>query len=271
MHRISATLVLFVAGALALGAQTAAADAPIEGIWSFNGGEIGIQGQPGGTLIGTVVAPTKFSQCLHPQGEQIWTQMREQPDGSYWGLHQWYFETLECIRNPELGLTAWRVLSAADGSHFLRVCFSAPGSKSQPTIAANGDSAGATYGCSDSARVSALPTVKRSEFGKYIVLPANTSCFGRRKMKIHLNDPAGDSLAKTFVGLSSGAIHRQAKLQQHGAGITATLNLKGLTASTFKVTVRLRTVLGTKIMSKRTYRLCGGAPRHKARHRSTSR
>jgi hypothetical protein len=266
MRRLLATAMLLATAVLVLAAQPALAEKPIEGVWSFNGGEVGIQGQSDGMLTGTVVTPTKFSQCFHPIGEQVWTQMREQPDGSYWGLHQWYFENSECQHNPELGLTAWRVLSASDGSHFLRVCFSAPGSKSQPMIAPDGSSAGATFGCSDSARVSRLPTIKPSEVGKYIVLPANRSCFGRPKMHVHLHDPASDPLAKIFVGLKSGAIHRQAKVKRHGSSVTATLNLRGLTMSTFKVTVRLTTTLGTQISRKRTYRLCGAASRHRTHH-----
>jgi hypothetical protein len=266
MRRTSTTIALLVAGALALGAQSAAADAPIEGVWSFNGGEVGVKAQPGGALIGTVVEPTKFSQCFHPAGEQVWTQMRQQPDGSYWGLHQWYFETPGCVRNPELGLTAWRVLSAPDGSRFLRVCFSEPGSKSQPTIAPNGAAAGDTYGCSDSARVSGLPVVKSSEVGKYISLPANGGCFGRPKLRIQISDPASDRIAKIFVGLKSGSVQRRAKLKRKGSKVTATLNLRGLPGPTFKVSVRLTTVLGSRISRKRTYRLCAAS--HRRAHRS---
>src|SRR5271156_5348058 len=87
----------------------------VEGVWSFNGGRIAVQEQQPGVFEGTVLAPTTFSLCAHPEGEQIWTQMVEQPDGSYWGNHQWFFETSECIRNPAPGPTAWRVLQNAEG------------------------------------------------------------------------------------------------------------------------------------------------------------
>jgi hypothetical protein len=101
--------------------------------------------------------------------------------------------------------------------------------------------------------------------GKYIVLPASHGCFGRSKMRIHLHDPASDPLDKIFVGLKSGAVHRRAKLKRHGSTVTATLDLRGLSGS-FKVTVRVTTVLGTQISRKRTYRLCGAPPRHRAHH-----
>jgi hypothetical protein len=125
-------LLLFSAGARAA--------APIEGVWSFNGGRIAVKSSPGGTFTGTVVAPTKFSLCTHPVGEEIWTQMVAQPDGSYWGLHQWFYETSECFRNPSLGASAWRVLESPQG-RYLRVCLSEPGSNLQPTIAADGTAA----------------------------------------------------------------------------------------------------------------------------------
>src|ERR1700689_1456437 len=70
---------------------------PIEEVWSFSGGQVAIQAQPGGTFVGTVVAPTSFAECTHPVGEPMWTDITPQPDGSYWGLHQWFFENAGCL------------------------------------------------------------------------------------------------------------------------------------------------------------------------------
>src|SRR5277367_5552259 len=75
---------------LALGVASAGAASNIEGIWSFNGGQIGVQRLSNGTYEGTVVAATKFAECTHEVGEPIWTGMTEQADGSYVGLHQWF-------------------------------------------------------------------------------------------------------------------------------------------------------------------------------------
>ena len=245
----------------------AGAAEPIENVWSFNGGKVAVQAQPDGSLTGTVVAPTKFSDCFHPVGEKVWTNMRRQPDGSYWGDHQWFFETSECIANPIPGLTAWRVLRTPSGDRFLRVCFSEPGSTSQPTIAADGSSAGATFGCSDSALVSPVPVVSTSEAGKYVLLPANTGCIGHNRLKFKLRDPVGDPFAKIVVRLTSGSIHRRATLQRHKALVTATLNLKGLTAPQFTVRVHASTVLGQELSAKRTYRRCGKTPHRRSHHR----
>jgi hypothetical protein len=250
MRRTTATLVLLVAGALGLGAQSAAAAAPIEGVWTFNGGEVSVRAQPGGTLTGTVVAPTKFSQCFHPAGEQMWTQMRLQPDGSYWGLHQWYFATEACDPNPALGLTAWRFLTTGQ-RHFLRVCFSEPGSPSQPQISATGEVTGATFGCVDSTRVPALR----------LALPRNASCVGRPKLKLPFQGPMGDPFEKVAVSLRSGKIHRVARVRRQGTTATATLNLRGLTASRFTVKAQLATVSGQQLTHKRVYRRCGATPR----------
>jgi hypothetical protein len=260
---LAATVLLL--GLLALWPGRAGAATPIEGIWSFNGGEVAIQDQEDGTFLGTVVAPTKFSQCYHPVGERMWTQMRLQSDGSYFGLHQWYFATAECVPNPSLGLTAWRVLQAADGSRFLRVCFSAPGSTSQPLIAADGADHGATFGCSDSARISALPTIEQSEADRYLVLPSSASCFPRQKMKVRINDPVGDPFAKVSVKLRSGKVRRRAKLKHYAHRVVATLNLRGLPRPTFTVTVHTTTLLGSSLSSKRTYRVCSAPPKVRAR------
>jgi hypothetical protein len=265
MRRTSVILVLLVAGALGLGAQSASAEAPIEGVWSFNGGEVGIQGQPDGTLTGTVVDPTKFSQCFHPVGEQVWTQMRLQPDGSYWGLHQWYFANEACEPNPTLGLTAWRVLAGEGGSRFLRVCFSEPGSSSQPQISAAGVATGATFGCVDSTRISSLPSLSAAKLASYVTLPGNGSCIGHTKLKVRVQDPPNDPLKKVAVSLRSGKVRRNAKVKRQGASVLATLNLKGLTASKFTVKVQLTTVLGEQLSRKRVYRRCAVMSPHRRR------
>ncbi len=259
------TIVLLTLVALAVLPSAAAAASPIEGIWSFNGGQVAVQAQDDGTFTGTVVAPTKFSECFHPAGEVMWTEIRSQPDGSYFGLHKWYFADSDCVPNPTRGLTAWRVLTAADGSKFLRVCFSAPDSPSQPTISPDGKSQGATFGCSDSTRISALPNVKQSEAGKYLLLPDNASCIGRKRMRIRIKDPAGDPFKKFSVKLRSGKVRRRAKLRNRPNGAVAILNLRGLPRATFTVSVRATTLLGSSITSKRRYRLCSAPATVRAR------
>jgi hypothetical protein len=262
---LTVALLALAVGLLALWPGQAGAATPIEGVWSFNGGQVAIQAQEDGTFLGTVVAPTKFSECYHPVGEEMWTQIRLQPDGSYHGVHQWYFATSECVPNPALGLTAWRVLQAPEGSRFLRVCFSAPGSSSQPTIAADGTNQGATFGCSDSARISALPSIKRSEVSKYLILPSNRNCVRRLKMKVRIHDPASDPFQKISVRLRSGAVHRRARLKRRAHNVVATLSLRGLPSETFTVTVRTTTLLGSSLSTKRSYRVCSAPAAVRAR------
>ncbi len=201
--------------------------------------------------------------------EQIWTGIEPQGDGSYWGLHQWYFATEECVSNPTLGLTAWRVLHTASGSRFLRVCFSEPGSGSQPTIAPDGTAAHATFGCVDSALISPLPVVKPDQFGEQVTLPSNKTCFGRSQMRIRVRDPKNDPIKTVLVTLHSGKVTRRAKLKRHHAAVTATLSLKGLSAGTFTVTVKVVTVLGNHLAGKRKYHSCPKKlrPPHPHHHR----
>ncbi len=242
---------------LVVGVASARAESSIEGVWSFNGGKVAIQeAQSEETFFGTVVAPTKFAQCTHPVGERMWTDMRRQPDGSYWGLHQWFFGTEECIPNPSLGPSAWRVLPGKGGSHFLRACFSEPGSNDQPTIAPSGESAHVTFGCVDSALVAALPEVTPAQFERYVTLPGNKSCIARKRLRIHMRAPKNDPFKKIVVTLDSGRVHRIAKVKRHGGHAVATLSLKGLSTSSFTVTIRLTTVLGDHLSRKRTYGIC---------------
>jgi hypothetical protein len=241
--------------AAAFAAGSASADAPIEGVWSFNGGKVAIKEQANGSFLGTVVSPTKFAQCTHPVGEEMWTQLTPQADGSYWGLHQWFFETEECVPNPVLGPTAWRVLQKGQ-ARLLRVCFSAPGSNAQPTIGVDGSAANVTFECVDSARISALPDASTDKATKYLTLPRQSGCFGRKRLRIRIRDPRNDPLAKVVVVLSSGSIRRQGKLKRGSGHTVATLNLDGLSKPSFTVTIRLTTVLGHHLSAKRKYRLC---------------
>jgi hypothetical protein len=185
----------------------------------------------------------------------MWTQLTPQADGSYWGLHRWFFETEECIANPIPGPTAWRVLQRGE-TRFLRVCFSAPGSNSQPTIAADGTAANVTFECVDSARISALPDTPAGGIAKYLTLPDQSGCLRRRRLRIRIRDPKNDPLAKVVVTLKSGSLHRRAKLKRHDGHTVATLNLTGLSKPSFAVTIRLTTVLGHHLSAKRKYRLC---------------
>lgn len=260
-------LSLTVAALFLLGAVSSAeAESSIEGVWSFNGGKVAVEANADGSFRGVIVAPTKFSQCFHPVGEEVWSEIKPQSDGSYWGLHQWYFETAECTPNPERGLTAFRVVTGGDGSKSLEVCFSEPASKSQPKIPPSGSPSGATYGCSNSARISPLPSVSPADAPKYILLPGNGLCLTRPKLKVRLRNPSGDPIVKAKVLLRSGKIRRRAKLTHKSNGIVATLNLRRLTKPKFTVSVHVTTALGHQLNRKRAYRLCGPVRAGKHHH-----
>jgi hypothetical protein len=256
-------LLCALAISLAVPAGAGASDG-IEGVWTFNGGKVAVQAAGDGSFFGVVVEPTTFSECSHPVGESIWTQIRPQPDGSYWGLHQWYFGTT-CDAYPEGGPTAWRILNKHNGSRSLEVCFSEPGGP-QPQIAVSGSATGADSGCSTSDWVSGLPPLKPGDAPRYILLPVNGSCLSRSKLQIRLHDPQGDPLVKVSVLLSSGPVRRSAKLARRKKGVLATLNLRGLTRPNFKVSVRATTALGVVLKRQRSYRLCDRRPIRPGKH-----
>jgi hypothetical protein len=243
---------------------------PIEEVWSFNGGEVAIQAQQGGTLVGTVVAPTKFAQCTHPIGEQMWTDIRLQPDGSYWGLHQWYFDTSECLHNPVLGPTAWRVLQAVSGVRYLLVCFSSPGGP-QPTIAADGAVKNVTFGCRESTRIAPVPVQAAAtssagvqSFAQAVSLPSARECFSRRVFQIHLRDPRYDPLKEVVVTIKG----RRVAVARRGKVFAATIDLKGLPRGAFTVKIHATTVLGHHLSGSRTYHTCAKKPMKATRPRA---
>jgi hypothetical protein len=258
---ISAVLVattLVVGGA----AASASAEPSIEGLWSFNGGQVAIEAQPGGEYVGVVIAPMVFALCPHPEGQRMWTGMRLQSDGSYWGMHQWYLEP-SCALNPMLGPTAWRLLEGPDESHFLRVCFGEPGTV-QPTIEANGLSNKVTSPpCVDSALLATLSeiVVPSSEvqvqaFKQYVALPGVQKCLSKRKFMIHFRSRKSDPFQKAIVTLSGRAI----AVTHHRGVFVATVNLRGLPPGPFTVKIRVTTAHGQHLSGSRTYHTCATRP-----------
>jgi hypothetical protein len=225
---------IVLSAVLALGVSVAAANS-IEGVWSFNGGAVGIQALSDGTFQGTVVTPTRFSECVHPAGEVMWTDMQPQTDGSFWGFHQWYHGAgATCELEPVLGHTAWRVLETAGGVRVLKVCFNSPGGETQPTIAPDGKEANVTYSCVESSPLAPLPKVSEEEgsgkggignggsgggsdsggsgsgsgsglitFSDTVLLPNAKACISQSSLKIKLRDPKYDPLTEVVVASRS--------------------------------------------------------------------
>lgn len=238
---------------LAPGAASASAD-PIEGIWSFGGGQVAVQGQPDGTFTGTVVAPTKLINCTHEVGERMWTDIVAQPDGSYWGLHRWFYDTSSCQHNPIPGLTAWRILET-NGSRYLRVCFSEPGIERQPQISPAGAVTESNFGCDDSNLIAPLP---KGGLEHYVSVP-NSSCLLRGRIRIRIHDPKYDPLSRVRVTLLSGSSRKRAKVRRRKRGYVATANLTRLPGTRpVLVKINLTTVLGRHLKKKRRYRRCLG-------------
>ncbi len=231
--------------------STAAAQADIEAVWSFSGGQVAVQAQGDGTFLGTVIRPTTLAVCAHPTGEQMWTGVVAQPDGQYFGKHQ-YYSNADC--SPiERGNTAYRVLAKPDGARFLRVCFAAPEDVGvQPTIAPDGTAASDSDGCVDSDLVSPLPAGKpKLETVATLPKQGKKKCLSRRSFKIRLREPSGDALKSAEVFLNGKRIQ-----VRRGERLTAPINLKGLPKGRYTVKIVAKTVLGKTIQGKRKYRTC---------------
>lgn len=230
---------------------------PIEGVWSFSGGAVAIEGLANGTYQGTVVNPTKFAVCTHPPGQVMWTNMRQQSDGSFWGLHTWFQGGDKCEENPLRGLTAWRVLVGADGTRHLVVCFSTPGDASQPEIAADGKCTGGTFGPAiESNPLAPLPGSSPSEkvtFERVVRVPVNSSCLKRNSLKIKLRNPKYDPLREVVVKVNG----KKVKTVKGTEKLTKPIVLKNLPDGTFKVSVIATTVLDERLKGHRNYTSCG--------------
>jgi hypothetical protein len=231
---------------------TAAAQADIEGVWGFTGGQVAVQPQSDGSFLGTVVRQTQFAECPHPVGEKMWTGVRPQGDGQYWGFHQW-FNTADCSYKSPLGKIALRVLAKPDGSRFLRVCFARPENQdTQPTIAPDGTATGDEQGCNDSDLLAPLPKGTPA-VNTIATLPSQgrKRCLSKRSFRIRLKEPRGDALVSANVFVNGRRVATRS-----GARITAPVNLRGLPRGRYSVRITARTVLGRTITGTRRYRTC---------------
>lgn len=108
--------------------SAAAGQAPIEGPWLYEGGEVMVSaGDTPGSFVGTVRRPTKFIECAHPRGERMW-EVSGSGD-SYQGTHRW-FTRPDCSQQDD-GAATWRIRESGD--RFLLVFCTAPPAGGSPS------------------------------------------------------------------------------------------------------------------------------------------
>lgn len=256
-RRALTSLPVVLLAVFAFSGSATAATNEIEGTWSFSGGAVTITPEPNGTFTGTVVTETKFGECPHAVGEPMWTEMKEQGDGSFWGFHKWFVDSNgECKPDPNangLGPTAWRVLGASTGTPSLKVCFSHPGT-SQPTIGPNGEEANVTDKCVTLTRLAPSSTTTTGsggvQFSKTVVLPKG--CVAQSSLKIQLKDPTYDPLTQVVVKLNGKTVVSVKGVKRIKKGIT----LKKLPSGNYKIGVVATTVLKQRLTGSQTYKSC---------------
>jgi hypothetical protein len=252
------TLVILLAAlaAMATAASAASPQPTIEGVWSLDGGTVIVAPDGSGHIVGTVASPITFANCPHPAGQTMWTDLTANADGSYSGLHQWYHGIgANCTPLPQLGPTTFRVLTNSNGSTVLAVCFSKPGTTA-PTIASDGTTSNASYGCTKSAAVAGVPSTPPT-FSQTITMPPATpsaiaACTSRRDFKIHIREPHNDPFTKLRIFLGD----RLFRYYRHGDLITSVINLRGLPLGTYTLKIRARTAAGFVVKGHRTYHTC---------------
>lgn len=261
-----AIVAVIAAALLSIGAASAGAASEIAYAWTFEHGEVGIQRAANGELVGIVLQPTQFAVCTHEAGEEMWTDIAPQPDGSYWGLHQWFVNG-SCAHDPSRGLTAWRVMHKPDGSKYLLVCFNEPSSPIQPTIAPDGTNGGTTDDCVDSEPTAPLPVVSNGgggsgaghsgaevvSFSRTFALPKTTLCVRRHSLKLKLHDPQRDPLMEVVVKIKRRTVAIVRGVQRLKRGIL----LKNLPSGSFTLKIVATTILHQHLTGRRTYHSCG--------------
>lgn len=120
-----ATTTAVAAASLAAMAAPAVAVQPIEGAWYFEGGQVLVEPIGPNAFKGTVIQPTRFSECTHPVGQRMWEIVGS--GAGYTGTHV-YFRSdsaAECSWNPG-GLSVWSVSEQAT-RFLLGFCTAPPG------------------------------------------------------------------------------------------------------------------------------------------------
>jgi hypothetical protein len=113
--------------------------APIEGTWNLTDGQVVVQAQPDGSLIGTVTVPSTFGSCTHPVGQQIW--QIHGSGTSYTGTHIWYHA--DCEPNPG-GAATWTIVNTDPTTYTMTFCTAPPGSGPPNASATPGNPVGST-------------------------------------------------------------------------------------------------------------------------------
>jgi len=256
-HLVPRAALCALALILLVAAPATAQTADIEAVWEFNGGQVAVERQADGSFLGTIIRPTQLSECTHPNGEQMWTEIRAQADGQYFGRHQ-YFRTSDCSY-IERGMIALRVLRNEQNQAFLRVCFDDPerSPNEQPTIAPDGSNATTDDGCRDSTLVAPLSNEPPKITEVVSGLPPQTrGCASRRRFPIRLKEPPGDAIAAT----PKPKVTRNGKsipVRFTGGRWRSVIDLRGLPRGRYTFRITATTVRGRTIRGSRRYRTCG--------------
>ncbi len=254
MSQLAPRAALLALALTLLAAAPAAAQEPIEAVWEFSGGRVAVERQADGTFVGSIIRPTQLSECTHQNGEKMWTEIRAQPDGQYFGRHQ-YFRTADCSF-IERGMIALRVLQNAQGQRFLRVCFDDPerAPNEQPSIAPDGSNTATDDECRDSTLVAPL-TKETPKIAEIVAgLPPQTrGCASRRRFPIRLKEPPGDALVNAKVTLGGKSL----PVTRSGGRLRSVVDLRGLPRGRYTLKIVAKTARGRTIQGSRRYRTCG--------------
>jgi hypothetical protein len=98
--------------------------------------------------------------------------------------------------------------------------------------------------------------VKKPSFGKVVKLPSNKKCVSRRRFRIRIRQPGGIKIQTALVFVNGKRVKTVKRRVFKKKRTTASVNLRGLPAGTFKVRIVVLTTAGDTLKGTRKYHTC---------------
>jgi hypothetical protein len=249
IKRMCAVAIAVCAATMAVaGPASAQSTSAFAGVWSFNGGKVGVVKNADKSFTGVVIRATKSGTCVHTVGEKMWTDVRLSNNLSWWGKHVWFLKN-PCHLAPSPGNTAWKIFKTPGGKTFLRGCYA---NWALPTIQPQFVFQNGGWDCSPGQDGAVIDSnyirPKKSTFKSIARFP-KAKCLGK-KLKLRFVNPPTDALST--VKVSAGGL---TKVLDYRNKLALTLTVSPGSGKV-KIKVLARTLLGHTVKGGKTYKTC---------------
>jgi hypothetical protein len=212
-------------------ASSADAATSIEGIWSYDGGQVLVTSTAPDEYVGTVVREIKSTPCSHAPGEVLWA-INDTGETDLYRGGQTFRDPAGCAIAPNRGFARWTVSGSS-----AEVCFVAPDDEeSRPT-------------CETITRLRGSRS--QATFANTVALPSNRRCRSRRTLRISLRQPRADAIVSARVNVDG-----KRRVTVPRRRVDRPIDLRGLPRGRYTVQITLRTATRKTIGGSRRYRTC---------------